>query len=133
MTALPQEIIVLALSTVLMMVQIGLQGILATRELGRSWNAGPRDDGLRPTDVHAGRAERALKNLLETYPAFVALALGLVVTERAGGLGAFGAWLWLTGRIVYVPLYLAGTPYIRTLAWIAAAVGLTLMFIRLVF
>jgi uncharacterized MAPEG superfamily protein len=133
MSPLPTEILVLALSTVLLMAQIGLQAVLATIELGSAWNAGARDGGEKPKGVLAGRAERALKNLLETYPAFVALSLALVVTQQQGGLGATGAWLWLAGRLAYLPLYLAGIPYVRTLAWIVAAAGLTLMFIELVF
>ena len=53
-------------------------------------------------------ARRALNNLLETYPAFVALALGLIVTGKTGGLGATGAWIWLIARVVYVIIYAAG-------------------------
>ena len=74
---------------------------------------------------------RALKNLLETYPAFIALALALVVTGKTGGIGATGAWLWLLARVVYVVLYAAGIPVVRTLVWIASILGLVLMLIRL--
>lgn len=133
MTTLPTEIVVLAWSVVLLVVQITLQAVSVTRELGREWNAGPRDEGVRPRGRFAGRAERALKNLLETYPAFVGLALALVVTQQSGEWGAAGAWLWLAGRIVYVPLYLAGIPYIRSVAWTVSAVGLTIMLLSLVF
>ena len=58
----------------------------------------------------AGRLDRALKNLLETYPAFIAIVLALVVTGKTGGLAATGAWLWLAARVVYVLLYAAGIP-----------------------
>ena len=81
--------------------------------------------------VVAGRLLRALKNLLETYPAFIALVLALVVTGKTGGLGATGAWLWLVARVVYVVLYAAGIPVFRTLVWSASIIGLVLMLIRL--
>ena len=54
------------------------------------------------------RAGRALYNLLETYPAFVGLALAVTVAGKAGGVSAFGAELWLVARIVYVPVYMMG-------------------------
>ena len=78
------------------------------------------------------RLLRALRNFLETYPAFIALALALVVTGKAGGLGATGAWLWLLARVLYVALYAAGIPLVRTLVWAASIVGLVLMLVRLI-
>ncbi|WID99411.1 MAPEG family protein [Bosea vestrisii] len=117
-------------SVVLLLVHIGVQAITVTREFGSTWNAGPRDEELRPKGVLAGRAERALRNYLETFPAFGILALTLAAMERVDGLGLLGALLWLVARIVYLPLYLAGIPYWRSLVWSAAAVGLLLMVVR---
>jgi len=134
MPAIPltPELLVLAGSVALLVVQILLQAGLATRELGLDWNASPRDAGLKPDGVLAGRAERALKNLLETYPAFVGLVLALAITGHTGGLGFAGAAAWLVARIVYVPLYLAGVPVVRSLAWVASLAGLLAMLAALV-
>lgn len=129
-TPLSLELILLGWSVVLLLVHIGLQGQLATRERGTNWNAGPRDGEAKPLGLHAGRAERALRNFLETYPAFVALALGLAVSGRVGGIGAVGAGLWFAARLAYIPLYLLGVPYVRSLAWLASLLGLLLMLIR---
>jgi uncharacterized MAPEG superfamily protein len=130
---LAAELVVFALSVLLVFVQIGLQGHFATKELGRDWNAGPRDGDKRPQGVMAGRAERAAKNLFETYPVFVGLALALAFTGEGGGLGAAGAWTWLVARVVYVPLYLKGVPYVRSLVWLVSVVGIFLMLAALVF
>lgn len=120
-------------SVVLLVAHILLQGMTATKELGTEWNAGPRDEGLKPRGALAGRAERASANFRETYPAFIALALALVFKgDHAGGgdagWGLYGAWLWFACRIIYIPLYLAGIPYIRSLVWIGSLAGLALMF-----
>lgn len=131
MTTLPLELILLGWSVVLLVIALMVQGQLATRELGVGWNAGPRDGDQHPTGALAGRAQRALDNFKETYPAFIALALALAVSGRTGGLGATGALLWFVARIVYHPLYLFGVPYVRSLVWIASMVGLLLMLIRL--
>lgn len=120
-------------SVVLLVVHILLQGFTATRELGSQWNAGPRDEGRKPSGHLAGRADRASANFRETYPAFVALALALVFKGEAAGFGLYGAWIWFICRIIYVPLYLAGIPYIRSLVWIGSLAGLACMFFNLVF
>ena len=118
-------------SVVLLLVQIVLQSSLAGLEFGPAYAAGPHDEERKPNNVYAGRADRALKNLLETYPAFVALALALALTAKTGGWGATGAQIWFWARIVYLPLYLLGIPYIRTVAWTVSIVGLIMMLIAL--
>ncbi len=129
--ALPIELTLLAWSVVLLVVQIALQGLLSTRERGLTYNAGPRDGEARPLGLHADRARRNLENFNETYPAFIGLALALVVAERTGGIGALGAWLWFGARIVYIPLYLFGVPLARSLVWGVSILGLILMIARL--
>jgi uncharacterized MAPEG superfamily protein len=128
---MPAEILVLALGVALLFVHISLQGILATLELGTKWNASPRDKRIEVKGPVAGRAERALKNYLETFPALVGLSLALVLLGKTGGLGATGAWIWLFARVAYIPLYLMGIPYVRSAFWTVSAVGLFLMFIAL--
>ncbi|TCP90024.1 putative MAPEG superfamily protein [Sphingomonas sp. PP-CE-1A-559] len=130
MTHLPTELLLLGWSTVLLFAYVMIQGQTATRDRGLDWNAGPRDGEQKPLGEMAGRAERALKNFQETYPVFIALALGLAVTDRTGGMGAIGAWLWFGARIAYIPLYLFGIKYVRSLSWTVSILGLLLMLIR---
>ena len=129
--SLPTELLVLGWSVVLLLVHIGLQSVPATLELGSSWNAGPRDEERKPSSALAGRAERALRNFQETYPPFIGLALALVVSGQAGGLGATGSLVWIFARIAYIPLYMLGIPYIRSLVWVGSVVGLVMMLIEL--
>ncbi|MBJ6120823.1 MAPEG family protein [Sphingomonas sp. BT553] len=129
---MPTEITLLGWSTVLLFAHLMLQGQTATRERGLGWNAGPRDGEAAPLGPLAGRAQRALTNFQETWPAFIALALALTITDRTGGIGVVGAATWFVARIAYIPLYLFGIPYVRSLCWLVSILGLLLMLIRLV-
>ena len=131
MQPLPTEIVMLGVGVVLLLLQLFLQSIPATIEMGGDYKAGPRDEARALRGVFAGRADRAFRNLLETFPAFAALALALVVTGRNGGLGALGAEIWIAMRILYVPLYLVQIPYLRSLVWFVSIFALVAMLVRL--
>jgi uncharacterized MAPEG superfamily protein len=128
---MPIELQLLAWSVVLLLAHIAVQGALVTAERGTAWNAGPRDGEQPPLGKGPGRAQRALDNFKETYPAFIALALALAVASKTGGNGALGAGIWFGARIVYLPLYLAGVPWLRTVTYIVSLAGLILMLSRL--
>jgi uncharacterized MAPEG superfamily protein len=131
MQPLPTEIVMLGVAVTLLLVQLFLQSVTATVEMGGVYKAGPRDEPRRLQGIFAGRAERAFRNLLETFPVFAALALALVVTGRNGGLGAMGAEAWVILRLLYVPLYFIQIPYARSLVWFASMFALAAMLIRL--
>ena len=120
-----------AWSVVLLLAHIGAQGLLVTPLRGLVWNAGPRDEGQPDLGKYPGRAQRALENFKETYPAFIGLALALSIAGRTDGAGALGTWLWFGARVVYLPLYLLGVPWLRTLAFGVSLAGLIAMLTRL--
>jgi uncharacterized MAPEG superfamily protein len=124
------EIWVLGWSAVLLIVQVVAQAT-AAGDLGATYLLGPRDEKRESKSILAGRLDRALKNLLETYPAFIAIVIALVVTGKTGGLAATGAWVWLAARVIYVFLYGGGVRAIRTLVWVISITGLVLMLIGL--
>jgi uncharacterized MAPEG superfamily protein len=126
------ELTLLVWSVLILFVHIGVQAGLLTRDLGREYNAGPRDEKRELSPV-GGRAERALRNFLETWPAFIVLALTASVAGISSGLTHWGAGLYVAFRLAYIPLYLMGIPYVRSLAYLGACLGLLLMFIGIVF
>lgn len=125
--------VLLVLSVALLVFHVALQGMLATKELGPEWNAGPRDEARDPKGILAGRAARASANFRETYPGFVALALAVALVPDSSGWDLIGGWLWFIARLVYIPLYLAGIPYIRSLVWLVALAGLAIMAATVIF
>ncbi|GHD18381.1 MAPEG family protein [Tianweitania populi] len=125
-TSLPTELLVLGWSVVLLLVYIFAHSQSATRDNGLGYNASARDE-QKPVSKLTGRLERAKWNFLETYPAFVALALGLVISGQASQWGEIGAILWFVARIIYLPLYAFGVPCVRSLVWAVSLIGLLIM------
>lgn len=92
---------------------------------GREIGLGNRDN-LKEASPMGGRAERAAKNSIEAAVFFLPLAL----VANAAGLDAEvmqGAQIAFWARIAYVPIYIAGIKYIRSLVWIVGVVGYGMM------
>src|SRR6266566_10149302 len=121
------ELWLLIAAVLLGFVQIVLQAQSMNIQRGYRWNAGPRDEVLPPLTGVAGRLHRALRNFLETFPLFAAAVLIAGITNIHNGLTLWGAWLYVLGRIVYLPLYAFGVRYVRSLAWNVAAAGIFLV------
>ena len=129
--AVPAEIWVLVASAGLVVAQLVLAAQLANRQYGLRWAASARDVQVAPPGVLVGRAQRAFANLMETYPLFVAAVLSVAVTHRLNTWTLAGAHLYLWSRIVYLALYLAGVPLIRSLFWNLALLGTVIVFAQL--
>ena len=114
---LSSEITVLLLSTLLLLAHIMLAIRFKTKQYGTDWNMGARDEDLPPLNDIAARLERARDNFLETYPiAIIALLVGNIYGQGSSLIGV-AAWVWLVARAIYLPLYWAGVPKVRTLVW----------------
>jgi uncharacterized MAPEG superfamily protein len=100
-------------------------------QVGNAYTVGARDENLRPAGV-AARLDRAQRNFLETFAIFAAAVLMSEALGKLGGLGAWGAALYLGGRMLFLPLYALGTPWLRTFSWNAATLGLVLVMIDVV-
>lgn len=89
-------------------------------------NLGNRDH-MRPLTVVGQRAARALANMHEALPVFLALALLNMIVGTAAASAITGATVFLVARAVYVVIYLSGLAVVRTLVWVVSWVGLALM------
>ncbi|MFC3174373.1 MAPEG family protein [Novosphingobium bradum] len=121
---MPTELTILAFAMVLLMVHVFAAVHLKTRQYGKTWNMGARDEALPPLEPVAGRLVRAQANFLETLPVAIVALLGVVLAGRTSPTTALGGWIWLGARIVYLPLYGFGVPKVRTLVYMVSLVGL---------
>ena len=125
MTMTP-EFIMLAFTLILAVVQILAAAVVSTAKVGLAYNASPRDT-VRDPGVLAGRLSRAQANLFETLPLFIGAVLIAHVAGRNGALTAWGTALYFWARVVYVPLYAFGVPYVRSLVWVVSLAGLVMV------
>jgi len=121
------ELTLLGYTLVLALVHIMAAAQARTKQYGTTWNTGARDETMPPLRPVPARLERAQANLLETLPLFAAAVLAVVAAGRTGVLSEVGAWMYLLGRLVYLPLYALGVPVVRTIVWATASLGLVLV------
>lgn len=120
------ELICLYGAMVLALVHLTAASFTFKAQVGNRYTVGARDEDLKPAGV-AGRLDRAQRNFLETFAVFVAAVLMVEHLDRAGPLSAWGSGLYLAGRVLFLPLYAAGVPWLRTFSWNAATLGLVLV------
>ena len=121
------ELTVLAWGCVLALVHVFAAVRVKTRQYGKEWNMGARDEMLPPAEPIVGRLARAQANYFETFPIAAAAILVVTLADRTNALTAIGAMIWLGARIVYLPLYAMGIPKIRTLVFLISVIGILLI------
>ncbi len=95
-------------------------------QVGNRYTVGARDENLQPMGV-AGRLYRAQQNFLETFAIFAVCVVTVHLTNAYGSLSYWGSILYLAGRLLFLPLYAAGVPWLRTFSWNLATLGLVLV------
>ena len=124
------ELWMLFWTVVLALAQTGLTTAFAKRQTGSVWSVGPRDTPMPLVGV-AGRLERAHRNLLESLPLFAGVVLMAHVTGRADTWTAPSAQIFLAARVLYVPAYVSGIPWLRTGLWWASGLSIVIILTRL--
>ena len=120
----PVELKLLVVAVLIGFVQIVWATVAgAGGERDFAWLAGPRDE-TKPVGLVAARLDRALKNFLETFPFFAAAVLAVTLAKAGTAHTALGAMLYFWARLVYLPVYVTGIPYLRTLVWAVSLWGL---------
>lgn len=121
------EMQVLLYAAILGILQLFAATHLATLQRGLSWNLSPRDQNVPELTGMAGRMDRAFKNFKETFVFFVVAVLLVQMTNRSSDVTMYGAWAYLTARVLYIPLYAFGIPGVRSLIWLISFVGIAMV------
>ena len=121
------ELRILAWGCLLALIHIFAAAQIKTKQYGTKWNMGARDEDLPPPSPLVGRMARAQANFFETFPIAAAAILMIEATHRTSAWTMLGAMLWLGARVVYLPLYAAGIPVVRTVAFMVSMVGIVML------
>jgi uncharacterized MAPEG superfamily protein len=123
---------ILAWAIALGLAQILVSVLFNIESRGLLYGVGPRDDGPPVTRPVASRTERAHKNFLETFAFFAAAVLIVHALGRASPTTVLGAKVYLWSRVAYLPLYMAGVPWLRTVAWSVSVAGIVMVWMAAV-
>ena len=120
----------LAWAIVLGLVHAVATGQFTTIQHGIGYGLSPRDEAKPLTGVGA-RVQRAFANYMQSFPFFAAAVLAAHAAGRHDGLTVTGAQLYFWARLVYVPLYAAGIPVARTVAFLVSLAGIVMILVAL--
>ena len=123
------EMLLLLWAVVLAFVQVLIAAQGAFMQVGLPMLAGNREN-MPVLTGWAGRAHRAHRNMIENLVVFAALVFLVVATGKTNQMTVLGAEVFFWGRFAYALIYLAGWPWIRTLAWFFSVVGMILMAVQ---
>ena len=122
------ELGILGLYGLVVIITILIQILAAQAQVGLEVLVQPRDDMPKLTGI-AGRLDRAQLNSIVAMALFAPAVLIL----QAKGLTTSGtlltAQVFLVARIAYVPVYVAGMPWVRTLIWLVGFVATAWLYI----
>ena len=116
----------LLFSIILCFAQMLVAATGANQQVGLPKLAGNREDVPAYTGW-AGRAKRAHLNMIENLVLFAALVLIAAVSGKANATTAMGAMIFFWGRLAYAVIYVAGIPWLRTLAWFVSVIGMAMI------
>ena len=123
-----QNILILSFLLAIIQLTIPMLIDLLTGNTNLKYLLSPRDTSSNPS-IYALRANRASRNLLETLPIFIGITILSLIREVDTSSVAL---LWLILRTIYVPIYVLGINYIRTVIWAASLICLILMGLKFI-
>jgi len=81
---------ILAFGALWLSAHILIAGNFKTKQYGKHWDLGARDEYLMPLNAVAGRLVRAQANYQETFPIAVVALMGVVMADRANATTELG-------------------------------------------
>jgi uncharacterized MAPEG superfamily protein len=108
-------------------VQLVLAVLPSVFQRGMPWALGPRDGEWPALGKYGARLDRAYRNFLETFPFFAAAVLLVYALQKGNAQSALGAQIYVWARLLYIPAYVLGLPFVRTLIWAASLAGIIMV------
>ncbi|RMD90836.1 MAG: MAPEG family protein [Alphaproteobacteria bacterium] len=127
---LTSELSILAVYALVVALAWGVQSLAAMAGGGLGWMVSARDETRDCGRLH-GRARRAADNSLAALAYFAPAVLALQLMDRGGGETLLAAQMFLAARVLYLPLYLAGVPWLRSLVWLVGFLACIFLYLAI--
>ena len=121
------ELNILGLYGLVVIITILAQVLAAQAQVGLGMLVMPRDDGPKLTGI-AGRLERAQLNSIVAMALFAPAILILAQKGITTSTTLLAAQAFLIARILYVPIYAMGLPWVRTIVWLVGFLATALLY-----
>lgn len=110
------------------LVQVMITARIYRRDHGLKYANTARDEpSAKPNSQLLGRLVRAEANLLATAPYFFILAVVASVDNIGSTTTQICALIYAGMRTAYLPLYMAGIPWLRGMVWMVSYLALVVM------
>jgi uncharacterized MAPEG superfamily protein len=119
-------LLLIFLVLILLFVLTSIPGRLLVKQVGAKAQIGPRDDLPEPTPELA-RSRRALENLQETLPIFLAFAILSIVFKEQGWVSLSGGIVYFLARVSHAICYMRGLSPWRSVSYLVGLVGIGLV------
>jgi uncharacterized MAPEG superfamily protein len=121
------ELWMLLYTTLLFMMLLGAQTIISLASgISVQTLAGDRSD-LPAAEGLRGRMDRTVNNSVEGMVIFVPLVVIAHLAGVSNEMTAMGATIYFWSRVAFVPLYLFGIPWVRTIVFLIGLIGLIMI------
>lgn len=121
------ELNLLALYGLVVVAVIVIQVLIALPAVGLPYLVTPRDE-KRDLGIAGGRALRCLENSVVALALFAPAVLILAVKGISTSTTLLAAQAFVIARILYVPIYLGGIPWLRTLVWTVGVLAIVALY-----
>ncbi|WP_456386636.1 MAPEG family protein [Profundibacter sp.] len=126
------ELTILTYAALLQFAQLALAILFGDAQTGIKYGASARDTP-KPLTGLAGRVDRALNNHYAALALFTIAVLIVTLGDQSTPLTINCAWAYLIARALYVPAYISGIPYLRSIIWtVATGATLTMLITALI-
>ncbi|MBV1865909.1 MAG: MAPEG family protein [Rhodobacteraceae bacterium] len=110
------ELSVLAYAGLLQFAQLSLAIVFGDTQTGLRYGLSARDEP-RPFFGLAARVDRALTNHYAALGLFTIAVLVVTLGDKSTPLTVNCAWAYLIARTLYVPAYMSGIFFVRSVLW----------------
>ena len=115
---------------ILALAYLVIYAVVANVEVGTEYTAGPRDKPPEGLSKFCARLGRAYENYIETLPWFIGAVLVVHLAGKVDDTTLFAGWSYLGARVLYLPAYVSGIPWLRSIIWGIATTAIFVIVFR---